>query len=141
MNPLYEHNFLNYDCSYRNRWKQYTVENGSSVIVDRQQALVGSTIELGALLLANDKEVKVGTPLVEGSKVVLTVEEHLKGDKVRVLRSSQKEIYENSGFSSYANSPYSFFHSIVLEYSILFPKSLFVTHSKYSSSSLTSLSE
>jgi large subunit ribosomal protein L21 len=45
--------------------KQYTVENGSSLIVDRQQALVGSTIELGALLLANDKEVKVGTPLVE----------------------------------------------------------------------------
>jgi large subunit ribosomal protein L21 len=73
--------------------KQYTVENGSSLIVDRQQALLGSTIELGALLLANDKEVKVGTPVVEGSKVVLTVEEHLKGDKVRVFKIKSKKRY------------------------------------------------
>jgi ribosomal protein L21 len=39
--------------------KQYTVEKGMSLIVDRQHADVGSTIETAPLLVATEKDVKV----------------------------------------------------------------------------------
>lgn len=75
--------------------KQYTVEQGSSIIVDRQHTPVGETLELSALLVTSPdgKQVKVGTPTVEGSKVVLKVEEHLKGDKVTVFKIKSKKRY------------------------------------------------
>lgn len=73
--------------------KQYTVEKGMSLIVDRQHADVGSTIETAPLLVATEKDVKVWTPRVEGSKVVLTVDEHLRGDKVRVFKIKAKKRY------------------------------------------------
>lgn len=47
--------------------KQYTVEEGNVIIVDRQHVDVGGTIELPALLLADaeGKNVQVGTPTIE----------------------------------------------------------------------------
>lgn len=75
--------------------KQYTVESGNTLVVDRQHADVGATLELPALLLADadGKNVKVGTPTVEGSKVSLKVEEHVKGDKITVFKIKAKKRY------------------------------------------------
>jgi hypothetical protein len=60
--------------------KQYTVETNSTLVVDRQHVDVGTTFTVPALLLAQSdaSDVRVGTPTVEGSKVVLRVEEHAK---------------------------------------------------------------
>jgi large subunit ribosomal protein L21 len=75
--------------------KQYTVEVGMSIVVDRQQADVGTTLELSALLIADSegKSVQIGTPMVAGSKVSLTVDEHTKADKVRVFKMKAKKRY------------------------------------------------
>lgn len=84
--------------------KQYTVEQGNTIIVDRQHADVGATIELPALLVADaeGKKVQVGTPTVEGSKVSLKVEEHLKGDKITVFKIKSKKRYMRTrGFRPY----------------------------------------
>lgn len=82
--------------------KQYTVEKDMSLIVDRQHADVGAKIDLPAMLLADGKEVKVGTPTLDGSKVTFKVEEHLKGDKVRVFKIKSKKRYmRTQGFRPY----------------------------------------
>lgn len=75
--------------------KQYTVEQGTTLIVDHQHQDVGSSFDVGAMLLASAdaKTVKVGTPIVDGSKVTLKVEEHLKGEKVRVFKIKAKKRY------------------------------------------------
>jgi large subunit ribosomal protein L21 len=75
--------------------KQYTVEIGSSIIVDRQHVEVGSTLEVVPMLVADAdaKNVQVGTPTVVGSKVTFSVDEHLKWDKVRVFKIKSKKRY------------------------------------------------
>ena len=60
--------------------KQYTVTPDMSIIVDRQQADAGTDIEFTPLLVSGEDgtNLKVGTPFVDGAKVVCTVVEHLK---------------------------------------------------------------
>ena len=84
--------------------KQYTVEQDMSIVVDRQQADVGTTITLPALLIASAdaKTVRVGTPTVEGSQISFQVVEHLKADKIRVFKIKSKKRYmRTQGFRAY----------------------------------------
>jgi large subunit ribosomal protein L21 len=73
--------------------KQYTVEKGQTIDVDNQNLEVGATLEVGALLVsdAEGKKVSVGTPLVEGSKVIFSVIENFKDEKVRVFKIIPKK--------------------------------------------------
>lgn len=75
--------------------KQYTVEVGQSLVVDHQHHDVGTSFSIAAMLVASPdgKTVKVGTPTVDGSKVTLKVEEHFKGEKVRVFKIKSKKRY------------------------------------------------
>lgn len=75
--------------------KQYTLENWATLVVDHQHVPVGQEMSVPALLLASadGTDVRVGTPIVEGSKVTLRVEEHLKADKVRVFKIKSKKRY------------------------------------------------
>lgn len=73
--------------------KQYTVTKDQTIEVDHQSQDVGAKFDVPALLVASadGKDVKVGTPTVEGSKVSLTVVDHFKGDKVRVFKIIPKK--------------------------------------------------
>lgn len=75
--------------------KQYTVEVGTTFIVDRQQAEVGGTLEFAPLLVADaeGKKVQIGTPKLEGSKVTCSVDAQIKGEKVRVFKIKSKKRY------------------------------------------------
>ncbi len=67
--------------------KQYRVSAGQSVEVDRMPAGVGDTIELGnVLLVADDGDIVIGTPVVEGAKVRATVVEQGRGRKITVFK-------------------------------------------------------
>lgn len=84
--------------------KQYTVEAGASLVVDRQHADIGATLTVPAMLLASadGKTVTVGTPTVAGSAVTLKVEEHFKADKIRVFKIKSKKRYmRTQGFRAY----------------------------------------
>ena len=62
--------------------KQYKVEVGTVLKVEKLAADVDSDIEINEVLLVGEGEnVTVGTPVVEGAKVVATVKSHGKGDK------------------------------------------------------------
>ncbi|MDO4691070.1 MAG: 50S ribosomal protein L21 [Fusobacterium sp.] len=63
--------------------KQYKVTEGDVLRVEKLNAEVNATVELNeVLLVANSDNVKVGSPLVEGAKVVVEVLSQGKGPKV-----------------------------------------------------------
>ncbi len=67
--------------------KQYRVSPGQSIEVENLSAEVGQTLEIGSvLLLANDGDVVVGTPTVEGAAVTATVVDQGRGRKVTVFK-------------------------------------------------------
>ena len=84
--------------------KQYTVEVGMSFLVDHQHSDVGATIEFSPLLVASPDatNVRVGTPVVEGAKVICSVDEHVKAEKVRVFKIKSKKRYNRTqGFRAH----------------------------------------
>ncbi|MCB9682464.1 MAG: 50S ribosomal protein L21 [Alphaproteobacteria bacterium] len=70
--------------------KQYRVEPGARVVVDRVDAEEGATITLDKVLLVGDDGVKVGTPTVAGASVEAKVVGHHKGDKVISFRYARR---------------------------------------------------
>jgi large subunit ribosomal protein L21 len=74
--------------------RQHKVEVGSKVDVDRLNAEVGASIELDkVLLLSTDDGVTVGQPTVEGARVLATVVEAIRGDKIIVFKYKAKVRY------------------------------------------------
>ncbi|MBI4339724.1 MAG: 50S ribosomal protein L21 [Chloroflexi bacterium] len=71
--------------------KQYQVSSGAVLDIEKLSANEGDTVELtDVLLVSRDGVVTVGTPVVEGAKVVGLVEEQRRGDKIAVFRFKSK---------------------------------------------------
>ncbi len=66
--------------------KQYRVSEGSTLVVDRVAAEVGSSVQLDQVLLLGGDDVRVGTPTVPGAAVSATVVSHDKGAKTEGMR-------------------------------------------------------
>ncbi len=74
--------------------KQYRAVEGVTIDVDRFPADEGEQIDLEhVLLVADDEEVKIGTPFVAGAKVQATVVSQVKGPKVVVFKYKPKQRY------------------------------------------------
>jgi large subunit ribosomal protein L21 len=72
--------------------KQYKVEKGSSLLVDRLSAKEGDKVALRAVLF-RDKEVVAEPKELEKVKVEATVAEHLRGPKIKVFKYKPKKGY------------------------------------------------
>ena len=73
---------------------QYKATVGGELIVERLPYSVGAQIELDQVrLIADDDEVLVGQPSVDGAKVLATVVEEFRGPKVRIFKYRPKERY------------------------------------------------
>jgi large subunit ribosomal protein L21 len=72
--------------------KQYRVEKGTSLLVDRLSAKEGEKVALRAVMF-RDKEVVVGAKDLEKVKVEATVTEHLRGEKIKVFKYKPKKGY------------------------------------------------
>ena len=72
--------------------KQYLVEPGLKLRVEKLDAEPGATVELPVLLLGGEKTV-VGTPVVEGASVVAEVLGHGRGKKILVSKFKAKVQY------------------------------------------------
>jgi len=72
--------------------KQYRVEKGSSLLVDRLNAKEGDKVPLRAVMF-RDKEVVAEPKELEKVKVEATVAEHLRGPKVKVFKYKPKKGY------------------------------------------------
>jgi len=74
--------------------KQYRVEPGATIRVEKLAGEAGSTLELGDVLLVADGEnVKVGTPNVEGASVKAEIVAHGRGEKLLVFRYRRRKAY------------------------------------------------
>ena len=71
--------------------KQYRVEEGRSIKIDRLPGDPGDTIELGDVLLMGEGEsVTLGAPTIEGARVVGTIAEQGRAPKIVVFRYKAK---------------------------------------------------
>lgn len=74
--------------------KQYRVQEGDVLFVEKLNAEVDSTVELTEVLaVSKDGELKVGAPVVEGAKVVAKVLAQGKAKKVVVFKYKRKKDY------------------------------------------------
>jgi len=74
--------------------KQYRVQEGDVIYVEKLEADVDSTIEFNEVLAVGTEEgIKVGTPVVEGAKVVAKVAAQGKAKKVIVFKYKAKKDY------------------------------------------------
>src|SRR3990172_189349 len=74
--------------------QQYKVNPSEKLYVPRLEGVVDSVVKFDkVLLLANDKGVKVGNPVVSGSSVEAKVLGHVKDDKVIVFKKKKRKGY------------------------------------------------
>ena len=75
--------------------KQYQVEPGDRLRVEKLNGEVGEKVELEEILLFADGEtVRIGQPLVEGAKVVATIIEQVHHTKVIVFKKKRRKGYQ-----------------------------------------------
>ena len=72
--------------------KQYKVEEGTSLLVDRLDAKEGDKVTLRPVMF-RDGEVLVGEKELSGVKVEAKVAEHLRGPKLKVFKYKPKKGY------------------------------------------------
>jgi large subunit ribosomal protein L21 len=74
--------------------KQYRVTKDATLRVEKLNAEPGSTVEFGEVLLMGEgADVKLGAPLLKGSKVTATVVRHGKGEKVSIVKFRRRKHY------------------------------------------------
>lgn len=73
--------------------KQYRVSEGEVIYIEKIDAQVDSTVSFDVLLMGNDGDVKIGTPVVEGVKVEGKVVGQIRGEKIVVYKYKSKKNY------------------------------------------------
>ncbi len=74
--------------------KQYRVEPGTVVALERIPGDVGSQVELGRVLLVSDSgTVKVGKPTLSGAKVISEIVAQTRGEKIDVFKFKRRKKY------------------------------------------------
>jgi large subunit ribosomal protein L21 len=74
--------------------KQFRVKEGDVIYVEKLIADVDSTVELNEVLAVETEDgIKIGTPVVEGAKVIAKVVAQGKAKKVIVFKYKSKKDY------------------------------------------------
>ena len=70
--------------------KQYIVAEKQTLLVDRIDEST-KELKLEPLMVFDDKDVKVGTPVVTSASVTAKVVEEVKGDKLKIAKFESKK--------------------------------------------------
>ena len=73
--------------------KQYKVEQGDVIYIEKLSEEEGTEITFDALLIADGEKVQVGTPTVDGASVKAKVLGNVKGKKIVVYKFKPKKNY------------------------------------------------
>ncbi|MBQ8796335.1 MAG: 50S ribosomal protein L21 [Clostridia bacterium] len=71
--------------------KQYKVENGDVIYIEKLEAEDNTTVEFNVVAVANDDGITVGAPYVEGAKVTAEIVKSGKGKKITVSTYKPKK--------------------------------------------------
>jgi large subunit ribosomal protein L21 len=75
--------------------KQYRVQEGTVLRVEKLTAEAGASVEFDQVLLVGEgADAKLGAPFISGAKVTATVQSHGKGDKVRIVKFRRRKHYK-----------------------------------------------
>jgi large subunit ribosomal protein L21 len=78
--------------------KQFKVAAGEKIKVEQIAADVGQEIVIDQVLaVGNGDTLTIGTPLVAGATVTVTVLSHGKHDKVRIFKMRRRKHYQKHG--------------------------------------------
>lgn len=79
---------------FENGGKQYKAVEGEFIEVDLLPVEIGSKKTFDkVLLLVNDTETRVGSPLLSNVSIDTTVIDHIKGDKIKIFKYRPKQRY------------------------------------------------
>lgn len=74
--------------------KQYRLQEGDTVRVERLDGEEGSEVVIDSVLAARtDEGFQVGQPTIEGARVVGTILKHGRGPKIRVFKFKRRKGY------------------------------------------------
>ena len=73
--------------------KQYKVEEGDTIRVEKLAGEKGDTITFNEILMIGGDEYVVGSPLIEGAQVSATVVRQFKDKKVIVFKMKRRKRY------------------------------------------------
>ena len=74
--------------------KQYRAMPGEVLRVEKLDAEVGATVDLDQVLMVGDGEtVTIGTPVINGGKVIVEIRAHGRHDKVRIIKFRRRKHY------------------------------------------------
>jgi large subunit ribosomal protein L21 len=76
--------------------KQFQVEKGATVRVPSLKSEVGASVELDVLATGDGSENQLGTPLLEGAKVLATVVDHGRAAKIVVFKKKRRKQYKRT---------------------------------------------
>ena len=77
--------------------KQYRVNAGERIKVEKLVAEVGDTVTLDQILMVSDGEkTTIGSPIVKGATVKATVVSHGRGDKVMIFKFRRRKHYRKT---------------------------------------------
>ncbi|MDD2380496.1 MAG: 50S ribosomal protein L21 [Mariniphaga sp.] len=75
--------------------QQFRVEKDNKLFVHQLEASEGDSVDFEKVLLVdNDGQVTVGTPVISGAKVTARVLGHQKGNKVLVFKKKRRKTYQ-----------------------------------------------
>jgi len=75
--------------------KQYRLSQGDTVRVETIDAEEGASVEFDNILMVADGEnIKIGTPYVDGGKVVATVKSHGRHKKIEIIKFNRRKHYD-----------------------------------------------
>jgi large subunit ribosomal protein L21 len=77
--------------------KQYRVNAGERIKVEKLVAEVGDTVTLDQILMVSDGEkTTIGSPIIKGATVKATVVSHGRGDKVMIFKFRRRKHYRKT---------------------------------------------
>lgn len=77
--------------------KQFRVEEGNNILVEKLEAEQGNEVVLDkVLLIADGDKTTVGRPVVEGAKVVAEVIRQMRAPKVIIFKKRSKKGYKKT---------------------------------------------
>ncbi|MEJ6790404.1 50S ribosomal protein L21 [Brevundimonas sp. BR2-1] len=77
--------------------KQYRVQPGDVIVVEKLDGDVGSDVSFGdVLMLGGDKGVTLGAPLIKGAAVAATLVETRKGEKIKIFKKTRRQGYRRT---------------------------------------------
>jgi large subunit ribosomal protein L21 len=75
--------------------QQFKVNKDQKIFVHRQEGEVGDKLSFDKVyLIDNDQDIKVGTPVVSGAAVNVSIISHVRGDKVLVFKKKRRKGYQ-----------------------------------------------